>query len=149
MVGGFVQQQHIGLGDQGLGQRHALFGAARQGADGGLRIQVQALQGFAHALLPVPAIERFDLALHGVQVTMALGVFINEVAHARQPAAYRLKDAVAGLQIGLLGDVGDAGVALHLQHTIVWLFQPRQYLEQGGLAGAVAPDQTHAFLRFE
>ena len=84
MVGRLVEQQHVGLGHQRLGQCHALLGAARQGADNCIRVQVQALQGFIHPLLPVPAVQRFDLALHGVQVAMAQTVFLNQADNPLQ-----------------------------------------------------------------
>ena len=38
VVGGLVQQQHLGLGDQGLGQCHTLLGTARQGVDQRIRV---------------------------------------------------------------------------------------------------------------
>jgi hypothetical protein len=52
VVGGLVQQQHIGLGHQRLRQCHALLGAARQGADHGVGVQVQAVQGFVPRAVP-------------------------------------------------------------------------------------------------
>jgi hypothetical protein len=72
VVGGFIQQQNVGLRHQCLGQSHTFFGATRQRADNRLGVKVQAVQGFAHALLPVPAVQCFNFALHGVQITVAL-----------------------------------------------------------------------------
>ena len=68
VVGGLVQQQHIGPCHQGLRQCNALFGAARQVAYACLGLQVQALQGFFHALFPVPGVVGLDFGLQGVQV---------------------------------------------------------------------------------
>ena len=53
---------------------------------------MQPVQGFAHALLPIPAVQRFDFALHGVQIAMALGIFFNQVADALQTQADRLEN---------------------------------------------------------
>ena len=58
---------------------------------------MQALQGLAHALLPVPTVKRLNLALHGVQVAMALRILVDQLAHARQAATDRVKNTVARL----------------------------------------------------
>lgn len=77
VVGRLIEQQHIGLGHQSLGQRHALFGTAGQGVDQGVGVQVQALQRLVDALLPVPTVQRLDLALHRVQIAMAQTILFN------------------------------------------------------------------------
>ena len=110
---------------------------------------MQALQGFGHALLPVPSVQRLDLALHGVQVAVALGVFVDQVAHTLQAFGHRVEDAGSGVELRLLRHVGNAGVALHLHQAIVGLFQPGQDLEHGRFARAVAPDQSNAFGAFQ
>ena len=110
---------------------------------------MQALQGFGHALLPVPSVQRLDLALHGVQVAVALGVFVDQVAHTLQTFGHRVEDAGGGVELRLLRNVGNAGVALHLHQAIVGLFQPGQDLEHGRFARAVAPDQSNAFGAFQ
>ena len=68
VVGRLVQQQHLGPADQRLSQGYPLACAAREGADHGLAVQVQAVQGFLDPLLPVPAVLRFDRILQRVQV---------------------------------------------------------------------------------
>ena len=93
VVGGLVQQQHIGLGYQRLRERHALFGAARQRVDHRIGVEVQALQGLRNPLLPVPAVQRFNFALHRVQVAVALAIFLNEGPYPRQSRADRRKHA--------------------------------------------------------
>ena len=77
VVGGLVQQQHVGCGHQRLGQGHALFVATREGADQCLRLQVQAVHGLIDTLLPVPSVQSLNFALHRVQVAVALGIFVN------------------------------------------------------------------------
>ena len=46
-----------------------------------LGVEVQAVQRFVDALLPVPAVQVFDLVLHGVQIAVALAIFFNELNH--------------------------------------------------------------------
>ena len=97
VVGRLVQQQHIGLRHQRLRQGHALFGAARERADDRLWVQMQAVQGLAHALLPVPAVQRLNLALHCVQIAMALRVVVDQITHALQAHADCVKHAGLGV----------------------------------------------------
>ena len=56
VVGGFVEQQHVGPAHQRLRQRDALAVAAGERADARVRVEVQAVQGLVDALLPVPAV---------------------------------------------------------------------------------------------
>jgi hypothetical protein len=56
VVGGLVEQQHVGAGHQRLRQRHTLFHAARQVFDRQVGREPQALQRLFDALLPVPAV---------------------------------------------------------------------------------------------
>ena len=97
MVGRLIEQQHVGLRYQGLRQRHPLFGAARERADNRLRLQMQTVQRLAHALLPVPAVQRLNFALHRVQVAVALRVFVDQIAHPLQAHAHRIKHAGLGV----------------------------------------------------
>ncbi len=149
MVGRLVQQQHIGLRHQRLRQRYAFFGTTRQGADNRLRVQVQSVQRFIHPLLPVPAVQRLDFALHRIQVTMPLAILFNQADHARQTCADSYKDSSIRIQLRLLRHVGNAGVVLHLQRAVVGLFHAAQYFEHAGLARAIAANQAHALLRFK
>ena len=110
---------------------------------------MQTLQSFGDALLPVPAVQRLDLALHGVQIAVALGIFVNQVAHALQPFGYRVEDAGGGVELRLLRDVGNAGVALHLHQAVVRFLQPGQDLEHRRFARAIAPDEADAFGAFQ
>ena len=68
VVGGLVEQQHVGARDQGLRERDTLLDAARQIADAGGAVKAQPGECFGHALLAVPAVLRLDLGLQGVQV---------------------------------------------------------------------------------
>ena len=68
MVGRLVKEQHIGLHHQGLCQSNALAHTARQAAHFGFRVQVQALQRFFYALLPVPGVLRLNARLQRIQI---------------------------------------------------------------------------------
>ena len=149
VVGRLVQQQHIGLRHQRLRQCHAFFGAAGQRVHNRLRVQVQAVQGLRHALFPVPAVQRLDLALHRVQVAVALAILFNKAYNPRQSCAYCYKNSSIRIELRLLGHVGDAGVVLDLQAAVVGLFHPGQNFEHRGLARAVATNQADAFRGFE
>ena len=80
---------------------------------------------------------------------MALAIFFNQVAHALQADADRLKHRGLRVQTGFLCDVSNAGIALHLQHAIVRLFHASQDFEHRRLAGAIAANQANAFGGFE
>ena len=112
-------------------------------------VQVQPVQGLVHALLPVPAVQRFDLALHGVQVAVALAILVDQFPHPGQACADSLEHSGVRIELRLLRHIGNAGVALHLQGAVVGLFQPAQNFEQRGLASAIAADQADALLRFQ
>ena len=77
VVGRFVQQQDVRPGHQRLGQRDALFHAARQAAHAGGAVQVQTLQGLGDALLPVPAVHGFDFGLQSIQVALTCQILVN------------------------------------------------------------------------
>jgi len=149
VVGGFVEQQHIGLRHQRLGQRHALFGTARQGTHHGVGVQVQALQGFIHPLFPVPAVQGLDLALHRIQIAVAQAILFNQANHPFQSCADSYKNRSISVELRLLCHIRNARTALHLQGAVIGFFHPAQNFEHGRLAGAVAANQPHTFLGFE
>jgi hypothetical protein len=59
-------------------------------------------------------------------------------------AQRRLERAEARIQPRFLGQIGDRAAGALQPLAVVQLDQTRQGLEQGRLAGAVAPDQTDA-----
>jgi hypothetical protein len=149
VVGRLVEQQHVGAHHQRLGQRHAFAGAAGQGADHGFGVQVQAVDGFLDPLRPVPAVERLDLALHRVQVAVAVGVALDQLLCAGDTLAHGGEDTGFGVEHGLLGDVGDTQALLQLQDAVIGLFHAGEDFQQRGLAGAVAADEAHPFGGFD
>ena len=147
VVGGLVEQQQIGLGDQGLAQRDTFFGAARQRFYLRAAIQVQPVQHFVHALFPGPAAQRFEAGHDVVQIVgrvVQLKPFTQR-AGLRHAHADGVKHADAGVEQRFLRDVDTAQAGLQLQDAVVGLVQPGQYLQQRRLAGAVAADKGDAF----
>ena len=151
VVGGLVQQQHVGVGGQRLGQGHALLGAARQRVHHRRGVQVQALQRLVHPAFPVPAVQRLDAGLDRVQVVAGL---MRLVAGAQglgfgHALAHHLEHRGTGREVGLLRHIEAAHVLLRLQQAVVQLFQAGQHLEQRRLAGTVAADQRDPFTRLQ
>ena len=146
VVGGLVEQEHVRRGDQRLRQRHPLARAAREVAHAGLRIQVQAVQGFVDALLPVPGVEGFDLRLQRVEVGAFRGgqILVAQGHDMRQAGAGGLEDGGVGVERRFLGHIGDAKPCLQLQRAVVGFFEAAEDLEERGFAGAVAADEADA-----
>ena len=66
MVGGFVQQQHVGLLQQQAAQGHAALLAAREVADDGfLGRGAQGVHGALQLGVEVPGVELVEALLHG------------------------------------------------------------------------------------
>jgi hypothetical protein len=105
VVGGLVEQQHVGHGHQRLGQGHALLHAARQLADVAAAVQVQLGQGGVHPLLPVPGVQRLDAGLQRVQVDAVGMVFIGLAHRARlgHALAHRVEHVWPGSNTGSCG----------------------------------------------
>ena len=108
-------------------------------------VQVQPLQGFVDALLPVPAVLRLDGALQRVEVAVAVAVLVDQRDHVGDAGARGLEDVAPGIQHRFLRHISDAQALLQLQDAVVGLFQAGQDFEERGLARAVAPDQADAF----
>ncbi len=112
---------------------------------------MQTLQGFIHALLPVPGIQGFDFGLQRIQIHLrcAAEVQLTRLTRPRQPDARHLEYRGTGLHLWLLGHIGHAHAALDLHAPIVGFFEARQNFQHGRFARAIAPNQTHALLRFQ
>ena len=147
MIGGFVQQQHVGPCHQGLRQGHALLGAARERANQRHWVKVQALQGFLHALLPVPGVIGFYLRLQRIQIqSWGSGqVLLAQRNGLRNALCRRREHRGLGVKLGLLRHIGDAQTLLHTQAAVVRLCQSAQDLQQRRLARSVAPYEAHTF----
>ena len=149
MVGGLIQQQHIGARDQCLRQCNAFAHAPRQRLHNSARIQLQPLQSFIQPLFPSPTLSGFDQALQRIQIATAVGVIVDPLHDIGQAFAHGLKNRVLWQQQGLLRHIGDAHTLLHVQRAIVRPLHPRQNFQQGRLACAVAANQANALRDFE
>jgi hypothetical protein len=144
VVGGFVEQQDIGLAHQRLGECDAFAGSAGQRADLRLWVQMQAMQGLLDALLPVPAVLRLNRALQGIEVSLTVRVLFDQLDQSLEACAHRSEHGVARVQQRFLGDKRQAHALLELDHSVVRFLHASQDLEQRGLARAVASDEADA-----
>ncbi len=144
VVGGLVEQQHLGHGHQRLRQRDALLHAAGQAADVARAVQVQLRQRGVDALLPGPGVQRLDARLQRVEVVARRMRLVARAQRLGLGHAFAddVEDAVRRLEQRLLRHVADAQALRHLQQSVVELLQAGQHLQQRGLAGAVAADQA-------
>ena len=75
VVGGLIEQQHIGLGEQQTAERYAALFTARQFADDGIPWrQAQRVRGDLEFALEFPTAYGIDLVLH-------LRLFFHEFVH--------------------------------------------------------------------
>jgi hypothetical protein len=144
VVGGFVEQQDIGLAHQRLGECDAFAGSAGQRADLRLWIQMQAMQGLLDALLPVPAVLRLNRALQGIEVALTVRVLFDQLDQSLEACAHRSEHGVVRVQQRFLGDKRQAHALLELDHSVVRFLHASQDLEQRGLSRAVASDEADA-----
>ena len=119
VVGGLVQQQDVGMAGQGPGQQDAALHAAREGAEVGAGLQLQAGEDGLY-LVPDASLASADAGSHQME---------------GRPLQSR-RD--------LLGQAGDAHVLLKVDVAGVRGQLSAHELHEGGLAGAVAAEQTDA-----
>ena len=147
VVGGLIQQQHIGPQHQRLSQRHALGRAARKRIHPRGAVESEFLQGRLHALPPLPAVGRLDLRLQRIQIPGAAFILRHQRQHRGQPLLHRFKYRGVALQLRLLRHIGRYQPLLAVQCAVVGLVQPGQNPQQRRFARAVAPDQAHTLAR--
>ena len=151
VVGGLVQQQHVGLGQQQLAQRHAALLAARELADHGVPWrQAQRVGGDLELVLAVGAgggdhgFEPALLLAQGVEVGIGFGVggvdFFQpglgrvDLAHGQLDF---LTHGVLGVELRLLRQVADVQAGHRRGLALDLLVDASHDLEQRGLARAV------------
>jgi len=78
-----------------------------------------------------------------------MGVLLDQRDDVGNAFPDGLEDGAMEVEHRFLRDVGDAKALLQLQASVVGPLQPRQDLEQRGLARAVAPDQADALAGFQ
>ena len=163
MVGRLVQEQHIGRHRQRLRQRQALLLATGKAADFRVRIEREAGDDALGLRLELPGAKRFELSLQHMQagqqrlvIGIALGqlmrdfVIIGEQGRGRPHAGndgleyrqFRIKGR-------LLGHIADTRAGLAPHRPVIERAKAGERRQQGGFAGAVAPDQRDALARVE
>ncbi len=117
MVGGLVQQQQLGVGDQRARQRNAFLEPAGQGVDRAVGVQAQALQGFLHPAVESPGVGHFEFVRQPFEVgvhrliafrhRMRHGMVLGQQRLRRADAfGHRLEHRMSGLELRLLRHIG-------------------------------------------
>jgi hypothetical protein len=164
VVGGLVEQQHVGLRQQQAAERHAALLAAREVVDlrvprrqaqrvgGDLELRVERVRfGRGEQLLEL-------LLLGGelVEVGVGLGVLrvhlleaLLRLEHFPQAFLDRFAHGVAGLELRLLRQVADADSRHRRGRAFVLLVEARHDLQDRRLAGAIEPQEADLGARVE
>ena len=127
VVGRLVEEQHVGVGDQQLGEGETATLSARQRP----HHRVEA----AHSLGP-------DAAEQAAEDVADTGIACPDVL--RQSAEHRLADGPLRIEDVDLGEHAEGGVARPRHAPRVDDLLSHENAQQGGLAAAVAPDHADA-----
>ena len=166
VVGGLIEQQQVGLGQQHLGQLHAPALAARERVHAALQVDVgeaevegQLARGRLQRVAAAPRIELLQLAVAG-QVTgvlVALGLTrqlvlqLFELRPHRQQVGEGLEQRVpqgpGAVELLRLVQVRHGHAARAHRLPALGLERPREQPQQRGLAGAIGPHQPDAVAR--
>ena len=168
VVGRLVHQQDVGLAEQHAGHRHAHLPAARQRADvavDALIVEAEAVQHFARLALERVSAEVVVLLLHlaearedPVHVVRARGIrhrvlqileLVMQIADASAARDRLVEHRAARHLLDVLAEVADRQLLRHRDLALVGAFFAGDHPENGGLAGAVGPDQAGLFSRIE
>ena len=158
MVGGLVEEQQLGVADDGPGQPHPALPAAGQLFQPPVRRQVQLAQDRIHALVHVPAAVGVDLPMQRLQLQQApavqglpgaLLIEVDEVLQVRQPGGDVFPHRLPELFGQRLLQLAHADAALVADLAVVGLEPTRDKAQQRGLARAVAADQADPLSRLD
>jgi len=157
VVGGFVEQQDVGLPHEGAGQQRLAFATARRRRERGVCIEAQMLEHRLHARLNLPCISRIERVMQPVQFTQrrvtgigghamtCLVILREERTRRTQPRRHDLKDRAVHVARNVLLEPrhGHAARPHHLAR--VRRDRAVQQLHERALARAISAQQTHAF----
>ena len=155
VVGGLIQQQHVGLGHQGCRQGHPLAVATGEVAHLALDVaDAEPLQHLAALLLQPPGIELVHAVMEVAELGQGdgvVGAISHRLAQGRvlpqqghllaAPGKHLLQHGVLRVQPGLLVDEHHPGAGGAAALAAAEGFNARQHLQQGALAGAIGADQ--------
>jgi hypothetical protein len=164
VVGWFVQQQHVGFGQQQLAQRHAALFTAGQHADDGIPWrQAQRIGGHFQLLVQAVAIggrnDGFQARLLGRQC-IEIGIFFGIGGIDSIQLGLRFKDfaqrafdflahGLGGIQLRFLRQIADIQVRHRHGFAFDILVHASHDLEQGRLARAVQTEHADLGTREE
>ncbi len=161
MVGGLVQQQHVGRADQRLRQRHALLPASGQVAHRPVRRQSELSQHGVDAVRQRPAAAFVEPALQRIHAGQARGaiavrkqrqcvmVVRQQPAFVPESERHGIEDREIRIERRLLHHAGDARAGRDPGVAGIQVGDSGQDAQQRRLAGAVAADEPDAFAGIE
>jgi hypothetical protein len=153
VVGGLVEQQQVGLGDQRARQRHALDATARQAGNLRRRVESETLDHLLDALVQAPGLGGFHRVLQGVEPGQGLGrgvlghrdhggvVVDQELRRGAQTVGDGGEHITLEIEVGLLRHVGGDHFGLPPHCAIIERRLAGERAQQAGFARAVAPDE--------
>ncbi len=163
VIGRFVQQKQIGLGEQELGEGQARALPAGKHRDflfPRFAAQADAQQRGFHLVLPGVAAGEVELVLDVLVffqdffelIAGGFGHAVFEIAHLVREmvqigeAEFGLVDhGVFGIEDRVLDEIADLGVSANRDGAEVGLLLAGEHPEEGGFARAVGPDEADAF----
>ena len=159
MIGRLIKQQQIRLADQRPAQQHPPPPATGQLGQRRIRRQAQTAENGLGALLPAPALARFQFMLQAFHPAQPLRRGIVDQGGSRlvilrqqraqpfQTAGNHFEHGRRGVSGQFLGQSGQTQAGLAPDLATVRLNLGSQQAQQGGLARAVATNQTDPLAR--
>jgi hypothetical protein len=156
VVGGLVEQQHVGRAHKGARQQRLAGASARGLLDARLGIKREVLEYGLHAQMELPTVGRVHRLVQAIELAQGTVVGVRRqrvtgVMVARQQRAQLTESAgrhIENAAVELLGDVllqpRHAHRALAHHAPLIGRHGAIEHLQQCALAGAVATEQAHA-----
>ena len=157
MVGGLVEQQHIGRVHERTRQQ-GLTGTTATGLlDARLGVEPQMLQRRLHAEMQLPRIGRIHLSMQAIEFLQRLLGMIGGHAYRRrmvarqqcsrltQPGRHDVEHRTSERARHILFEARDGHATLPHHEAAVGEQRAVEHLHEGALSGAVAPQHAHPF----
>ena len=161
VVGRFVEQQHVGLRDQGPREQDAPAPSARQRIDHRVGRERQPREHQLDPLLEAPAVALLEGVLQATQprqgcrravlghLDRGMVVGRHEIGQVTQPLGDHVEDRAIGRERHILLEPRDADPGGLPDHAAVGLDLAGNDAQQRGLAAAVPADDAHALPRLQ